>query len=186
MPQSKITEIGIISRKEDGEFSIDLKQFALRAFEKMALITKAINVKITLERIDLKTQKQLGYLHAELLPKLSEAFVETGDLPENPSELSVKNQLKEVVGFYEENIITQRIKIKGKKVRRQKVLRHYKSFQNISIGEMINVFEMAFTVLNYTQVPYGTPNEYKAKHPDKYPEFIEEINLIYNRELNKN
>lgn len=45
-----------------------------------------------------KTHEQLGYLHAEVLPKLAEALYDTGET-NNPSELAAKYWLKRQIGY---------------------------------------------------------------------------------------
>ena len=57
------------------------------------------NISVSFCEKDLKTREELGYLHAEILPKLVIAYKQIGYPIHN--EYAAKNQLKKDFGYYE-------------------------------------------------------------------------------------
>lgn len=125
----------------------DLERVKEEIDEKLLNIdSHKVNLQITIEDLRYKTTSQLGYFHAEVLPKLLFAYRETGERV-NTQE-AAKSLLKAHYGYYEQ------ISVDGT------VFNNLKSFADAKIKEMADIIDFAINICLDCGIEVQTPEEY--------------------------
>ena len=106
-----------------------------------------LNISISESRF--KTSSQLGYFHAEVLPKLLEAYIYNGERVNSPE--AAKKLLKAHFCYYDEDLIYG------------DSFKTLKSFSKAKVREMRDIIDFAISICLDSGIEVETPEEYKSR-----------------------